>query len=147
MNHGLDGAFERFAGRERTVSFNENSEAVEIRAVADAHVLYFVIHAANGRENRVERDGADVYPIFLMHLLSDVPQAAFGAEFDFEICLAGQISDVLFGIEYFHLSGEFEIHCRNLLRAFHGELYRLRFVRKEFQANPPYIEKNSYDVF
>src|SRR3989338_5131449 len=72
MNHGLDRMLERLARRDRPVGFDEHAQAIEISAVADAHVLYLIVDAANRTEDRIERDSADINALLLMRLLRNV---------------------------------------------------------------------------
>src|SRR3989338_7434775 len=69
MDHGLDGALKSFAGGERTVGLYKNTQPVEIRAVADTHVLDFVIHASYRGKDGIKSDGPDVNTLLLMRLL------------------------------------------------------------------------------
>ena len=52
-DHYLNGLLERHARGKRAVGFNRDAQAVKVGAVADAHVLYFVVNAADGRENGI----------------------------------------------------------------------------------------------
>src|SRR3989344_830096 len=147
MDHRLDRLLESLARRQSPVRFDENAKPVEIRPITDAHVLHFVIDTADGREDSVERDGADINALFLVRLFRDVAQPPLRFELELERRLAGNFRDVALRIQDLHLSGEFQIGRSDGARPLHAKRDGLRFVGRDLQADLPYVEKDGDNVF
>src|SRR4051812_30254262 len=98
MDHSLDRTLERLARCNGAVSLDSESEAVEICAVTDTHVLNFVIRAADRGKDSIKCDGADIYALLLVQFLCDEAEAAFCTQFHFEIYFATDLTDVLFRV-------------------------------------------------
>src|SRR3989344_380607 len=146
VNHCLDGAFERFAGGEGAVGLDDNAQAVEIRAVTDTHVLDFVVDAADGREYRIECDGADFDAFLLMHFFGDVAESALCAQLHLERHFAGDVGNVLFRIQDFDLAGKLQVCSGHLLGAFDAQRNTLGFIGQKLEADLTDIEEDSDDV-
>src|SRR3989344_4698476 len=125
---------------------DDNAQAVEIRAVTDTHVLDFVVDAADGREYRIECDGADFDAFLLMHFFGDVAESALCAQLHLERHFAGDVGNVLFRIQDFDLAGKLQVCSGHLLGAFDAQRNTMGFIGQKLEADLTDIEEDSDDV-
>src|ERR1041385_8548822 len=147
MDHRLDRALKRFARSDRSVGLDGELEAIEIGAIPYAHVLNFIVGAANRRKDRIKSNGTDLDPLFLVSFLRDESEAAFCTKLELKSGLTGDFRDVLLGIEDLHLAGEFQICRSDVFGAFYGESDRLGLISKELETDLADIEQDSNHVF
>ncbi|KKW08453.1 MAG: hypothetical protein UY46_C0011G0008 [Candidatus Kaiserbacteria bacterium GW2011_GWA2_49_56] len=147
MDHRFNGVFQGLSRRDCAVCLNKHTQAIEIRAITDAHIFNFIIDATYRRKNCVKCNSADIHAFFLMRLFRYITQSTLRTQFKLKRDFAGNICNVLFWIQYLRLTGYFEICGCHRVRSLDRERYGLWFIGKNFESYPTDIEKHGYGIF
>src|SRR4051794_6084521 len=102
---------------DRAVGLDVQRQLVEVRALADARLLDGVGNAADGAEDRVDRDHADRLVWGLVLLGGAVPAAAADRQVELELGLLVERGDVRVGVEDLDAAGQVDVARRDLAGA------------------------------
>src|SRR6185437_8539525 len=146
-DHYFDCLLESGACAKGAVGFDGDAQAVKVGAVANAHVFYIVVNAADWRKDSINRNFADIDALLFEHFARNVAEAALDAELRVDFGLVGNFADVCVGVEEAYLAREFQIFAGDTLGALYFKGDGLCLAREYFEAELFKIKQNGNHVF